>query len=220
MAFKEVRRRSNLFRPWDSSLSTTVVDNHSVNKSQSSSQTLTKTTPESNVKRNSLKSNNSKSFGHLSSMRASTLNDGNANSISFPSVPTIPAQWQPNLLTGPNSIPMMPRHDLMLVHPHSTLPFSDQMLYEHINHQTLINASPFADPSLMNPPNISRHWRQIHQQKKQRPKRFQCPHCRVSFSNNGQLKGHIRIHTGIDVILFFIYNLSASQFFKSELKMT
>lgn len=34
------------------------------------------------------------------------------------------------------------------------------------------------------------------QQKKQRPKKFQCPHCRVSFTNNGQLKGHIRIHTG------------------------
>lgn len=33
--------------------------------------------------------------------------------------------------------------------------------------------------------------------KKQRPKRFQCPHCQVSFSNNGQLKGHIRIHTGL-----------------------
>ena len=32
--------------------------------------------------------------------------------------------------------------------------------------------------------------------KKPRPKRFQCPHCQVSFSNNGQLKGHIRIHTG------------------------
>ncbi|XP_015795474.1 transcription factor Sp5-like [Tetranychus urticae] len=36
----------------------------------------------------------------------------------------------------------------------------------------------------------------IMQQKKQRPKRFKCPHCQVSFSNNGQLKGHIRIHTG------------------------
>lgn len=33
-------------------------------------------------------------------------------------------------------------------------------------------------------------------QKKQRPKRFSCPHCQVSFSNNGQLRGHIRIHTG------------------------
>ncbi|XP_025018651.1 zinc finger protein 354A [Tetranychus urticae] len=34
------------------------------------------------------------------------------------------------------------------------------------------------------------------EQKKQRPKRFKCVHCDVSFSNNGQLKGHIRIHTG------------------------
>ncbi|XP_067624260.1 uncharacterized protein hkb [Eurosta solidaginis] len=32
--------------------------------------------------------------------------------------------------------------------------------------------------------------------RKQRPKKFKCPHCNVAFSNNGQLKGHIRIHTG------------------------
>lgn len=32
--------------------------------------------------------------------------------------------------------------------------------------------------------------------KKQRPKKYKCPHCEVGFSNNGQLKGHIRIHTG------------------------
>jgi len=32
--------------------------------------------------------------------------------------------------------------------------------------------------------------------KRQRPKRFHCPHCQVAFSNNGQLKGHVRIHTG------------------------
>lgn len=32
--------------------------------------------------------------------------------------------------------------------------------------------------------------------KKQRPKKYKCPHCHVGFSNNGQLKGHIRIHTG------------------------
>lgn len=41
---------------------------------------------------------------------------------------------------------------------------------------------------------MNRSWK-LHQ-KKQRPKRFQCPHCQVSFSNNGQLRGHVRIHTG------------------------
>lgn len=33
--------------------------------------------------------------------------------------------------------------------------------------------------------------------RKQRPKKYKCPHCNVGFSNNGQLKGHIRIHTGL-----------------------
>lgn len=40
--------------------------------------------------------------------------------------------------------------------------------------------------------------------KKQRPKRFRCPHCQVAFSNNGQLKGHVRSHTG--TFNSFIFN--------------
>lgn len=32
--------------------------------------------------------------------------------------------------------------------------------------------------------------------KKYRPKNFQCPACKMAFSNNGQLKNHVRIHTG------------------------
>lgn len=35
--------------------------------------------------------------------------------------------------------------------------------------------------------------------KKQRPKKYKCPHCDVGFSNNGQLKGHVRIHTGMHI---------------------
>ncbi|KAF7995185.1 hypothetical protein HCN44_004657 [Aphidius gifuensis] len=32
--------------------------------------------------------------------------------------------------------------------------------------------------------------------KKLRPKKFQCQYCVAAFSNNGQLRGHVRIHTG------------------------
>ena len=40
------------------------------------------------------------------------------------------------------------------------------------------------------------HEESLRARKKQRPKKYRCPHCQVAFSNNGQLKGHIRIHTG------------------------
>lgn len=40
------------------------------------------------------------------------------------------------------------------------------------------------------------HQAKILNSRKQRPKKYRCPHCEVGFSNNGQLKGHIRIHTG------------------------
>ncbi|XP_018335520.1 Krueppel-like factor 9 [Agrilus planipennis] len=40
------------------------------------------------------------------------------------------------------------------------------------------------------------HQAKLLNSRKQRPKKYKCPHCDVGFSNNGQLKGHIRIHTG------------------------
>lgn len=44
------------------------------------------------------------------------------------------------------------------------------------------------------------------QMKKLRPKKFRCEHCNVAFSNNGQLKGHIRIHTGkLSITIVFAY---------------
>ncbi|XP_032691502.1 early growth response protein 1-B-like [Odontomachus brunneus] len=36
----------------------------------------------------------------------------------------------------------------------------------------------------------------VKQMKKMRPKKFRCQHCNMAFSNNGQLTGHVRIHTG------------------------
>ena len=46
--------------------------------------------------------------------------------------------------------------------------------------------------------------------RKQRPKKFRCPHCQVAFSNNGQLKGHVRIHTGKCLQLIYRYTVSVS----------
>jgi hypothetical protein len=46
--------------------------------------------------------------------------------------------------------------------------------------------------------------RQAKEPKKLRSKRFRCERCNVAFSNNGQLKGHIRIHTG-KLLNIFIY---------------
>ncbi|XP_078053674.1 uncharacterized protein LOC144479057 [Augochlora pura] len=43
---------------------------------------------------------------------------------------------------------------------------------------------------------IHRQEAEARQIKKLRPKKFRCEYCDVAFSNNGQLKGHIRIHTG------------------------
>ena len=57
--------------------------------------------------------------------------------------------------------------------------------------------------------------------KRQRPKRFTCPHCQIAFSNNGQLIGHIRTHTGIHVFpQNFVFLLFLSQFFKTYFFVT
>lgn len=44
--------------------------------------------------------------------------------------------------------------------------------------------------------------------KRQRPKRFNCPHCQTAFSNNGQLKGHVRTHTGKFFSFLFLKRLA------------
>lgn len=52
--------------------------------------------------------------------------------------------------------------------------------------------------------------------RKQRPKKYKCPHCDVGFSNNGQLKGHIRIHTGLCLVLLVLYNIPTWKMFESR----
>lgn len=209
MAFKEVRRRSDLFRPWDSSLNSPLNCGIVSNSCESSSPTLTNssTKSETNDKSNVCKTGLRKSSDNInySQKRVSSLScDKTANSISCAPLPSMPNQWLPTPHQNPTHIPMIPKQNYMLCPPHSALPFADHMFYDSF-HQPFMNPTPYCDQSLVDTSNMNRQWRQLQQQKKQRPKRFQCPHCRVSFSNNGQLKGHIRIHTGIQLLFQFIF---------------
>ena len=40
--------------------------------------------------------------------------------------------------------------------------------------------------------------------KKQRPKKFECNYCSTKFCNRGQLKSHIRTHTGESMLFLFV----------------
>lgn len=92
------------------------------------------------------------------------------------------------------------------------LPQSPQEMYPadyfHPSYSTSMVGLPNSDPILMETLSqgiaLEEYMRVLSQEqhekmlasKKQRPKKYKCPHCDVGFSNNGQLKGHIRIHTG------------------------
>ena len=199
MAFKEVRRRIDLFRPWDSSISPPSPSRPTSGRSESSSPSLTSISlkSQSKAKPKDVKSEGSKGSEHInrSPIRAS-LCDSTSNSMSCPILPSITPHWPQNIYPNTNHFAISPKNNLMLCPPHSALPIADPIFYDQFN-QPFAAPTPF-DQSLVNSSSISSQWRQLQTQKKQRPKRFQCPHCRVSFSNNGQLKGHIRIHTGIE----------------------
>lgn len=47
----------------------------------------------------------------------------------------------------------------------------------------------------------------IAKEKKKRPKKLPCEYCNLKFSNNGQLKGHVRSHTGI-YLLDFLHSIT------------
>lgn len=58
---------------------------------------------------------------------------------------------------------------------------------------------------------ISRQEALAKQAKKLRPKKFKCDYCPMTFSNNGQLQGHLRIHTGR-------YSTFTSEIYKSKFR--
>lgn len=92
----------------------------------------------------------------------------------------------------------------------NSVPFEGYPYYPEIMHANLAqslgvpSADPFLLESLAHNYSLEEYARVLTQDqhakllnsRKQRPKKYRCPHCNVGFSNNGQLKGHIRIHTG------------------------
>ncbi|UYV75708.1 SETMAR [Cordylochernes scorpioides] len=149
MAFKEVRRRSVLFRPWDSK--TEVIQDRSP--------------PHKPEKSNSPSCQDQQQLSEV-------------------------LVWSDPLVISSS------------VHPNVTLPSGQPLSWTDA--PLLQDSSLFLDPT--------GHWKV----RKQRPKKFQCPHCQVSFSNNGQLKGHLFrclllcLESPLREALLFIFNLKKS----------
>ena len=221
MELKEVCRR-NLFRPWDSAASSSVSINNNLIKDQlkicCDKDKITKINISSSATLNPLSSYSS----HAQSSILPEQWPNHHQPTAIPNlIPNNHHDHHSNFSLFPLTTPEMLIHSHSHSHSHTTTTFQcypDAMLcYDHainMNQQSLLNGSLLPN-NINGNVNVninllesSRQWKI--QQKKQRPKRFQCPHCRVSFSNNGQLKGHIRIHTGMKFSFlskFFIHLL-------------
>lgn len=207
MAFKEVRSGSNLFRPWDSSSENKSIEGTlSENSSTSSLLTIDTENIESHFKEPNIRKcapaigNNLSTFSSNPYSLNFPIDDISTNNLQWSRPQTHPTQNLrvplPNHSSNHSQVVSVMSRPEMLMQPHPSFPFADSMFYEQFQQQAMMSNPAFHEQSLLEASSaITKQWK-LQQQKKQRPKRFQCPHCRVSFSNNGQLKGHIRIHTG------------------------
>lgn len=208
MALKERRqRKSDFFRPWDdASASTSVTSaNHRV--------------PQDNELAREQKS----ARRELSSTRnlARRIRHDNESSSSLPSS-TKSSTEVPSLISSPH-IPVtfsaFPRQHYATFPPlqgpfESHFSTAAALSSPHINLFPYANGnffSNFATQGVTSRNHIDQssaesRGKKSQQQRKKRPKRFQCPHCHVSFSNNGQLSGHIRTHTGKTASLYACSN--------------
>lgn len=85
--------------------------------------------------------------------------------------------------------------NLMNIFMRSKVKSPVQYCANHLTNDMAMNCSKQSSLSMPTDDNKNKVW--FTKFKRQRPKRFSCPHCQIAFSNNGQLVGHIRTHTGI-----------------------
>lgn len=252
MAFKQVKNRAALFRPWDFDIHPSTQKQseehnqleknlfNASSRSSSSSQkqpeednqlegNVLNVSPssqkqsgedkqlEGNVLNVSFRSSSSQKQSEQDHQLVGNVLNQSSSSLGLPSAFRTPSAISrtaqpiadsssygiavPQLMNGIQDI----RHQLMP----SVEGISSVLPEMKLNPNSLAcwGIGPEEMPFQMNPafgqlleqPNMSKF-----RVKKQRPKRFRCKQCQTSFSNNGQLKGHLRIHSGI---IFSILNI-------------
>lgn len=150
-----------------------------------------------------LSPNNISSFSSSSEVKAKNTTKRKYSTVKTTQKDSSPASNPPK--EGPN---LQGYHAEGLIYP--DYPILDYSLYPEVLQANLAQSlglnpqDPLFIESLTQGYAMEEYARIVNQEqqskffngKKQRPKKYKCPHCDVGFSNNGQLKGHIRIHTG------------------------
>jgi len=190
MALKETKHmKSDLFRPWDAAAAAAA---ESSKKNDMVITTSNDTSTEKKRLRNkSLEPKKETGTDESSDNRSQTTSESSSSHhvLISPMVP-FPQHFNPVLPNGSHFTDAIRSFDPNAV----PQPFNFNMFSE----TTFLNGFfPSSSSAFLDAQSSSgnRSWKS--QQRKLRPKRFQCPHCQVSFSNNGQLRGHVRIHTGM-----------------------
>ena len=180
----------NIFRPWDEPVKAGVgaSGNKQVKRAKDSEEK--KPLPASPARPTSGNSNSVQSNAISSDMGRCNQPKSLADCLPLCSahVPHLP-HYKPSTPSSHFSEPESPAEGSFPFHSDSP---SNLFLYPfEINELANLSRNELTAIGLL-PPEASSSLKT----KRQRPKRFHCPHCQVAFSNNGQLRGHIRIHTG------------------------